>query len=135
MRPRSGQALLELALCAPVVVLLALGVAAVVQVQDAASGLDAATHAAASAASRAPNLLTAEAVARARFAAVVTGYPLRGAVLRISFRAFSRASEVTVISEAFVDLGWAGLVVPHRFGLRSLAVVRTEPWRTHRASA
>jgi uncharacterized protein (UPF0333 family) len=41
-----GQALLELALCAPVVILIAVGVAAVVQVQDASAGLDAATHAA-----------------------------------------------------------------------------------------
>ena len=59
MRWRSGQALLELALCAPVVLLLALGGAAVVQLQDATAGLDAATTAAAEMASRAPDPRTA----------------------------------------------------------------------------
>src|SRR5260370_35927331 len=114
MKFNRGQALLELALCAPVVTLLAIGVAAVVQVEDASAGLDAATHAAASVAARAPDSVTANSAARARFAAVLLAYPLRDATLGASFGRFSRADEVTVTSEASADIGWAGLVVPHR---------------------
>jgi Flp pilus assembly protein TadG len=135
MRWARGQALLELALCAPVLVLLALGVAAVVQVQDAAAGLDAATTAAASAASRAPDPITADLAARTRFASVVAAYPLRETVLHISLGSFSRATEVSVTADAFVDVAWAGLVLPHRFHLQSRTVIQLEPWRTHRAKA
>jgi len=129
-----GQALLELALCAPVVILLALGVAAVVQVQNAAAGLDAATNAAASAAARAPDPVTADVAARSRIADVVAGYPLSGATIRMSVGTFDRDTDVTATSEAFVEVGWAGLVSSHRVDLRSRAVMRLEPWRTHRAA-
>jgi Flp pilus assembly protein TadG len=135
MKLTRGQALLELALCAPVLILMAVGVAAVVQVEDASAGLEAATHAAASAAARAPDPVSADSVAHARFAAVVVAYPLYGATLRVSVGTFSRTAEVTATSEALVDIGWAGLVLPHRFELRSRAVVRLEPWRTHRMAA
>jgi Flp pilus assembly protein TadG len=135
LRLNRGQALLELALCAPVVILLGVGVAAVVQVEDASAGLDAATHAAASAGARAPDPVTADSAAHARFAAVQLAYPLRGATLEVSFGSFSRADDVTVTSEALVDIGWAGLVLPHRLEVRSRAVVRLEPWRTHRTAA
>ena len=131
MRKARGQALVELALCAPVLVLLAVGVAAVVQVHDAAAGLDAATHAAAGIAARAPDPLTADLTARARFEAVVAGYPLRGAVLHISVGAFSRSTDIVVTSTAVVDIGWSGLVVSHPVVLRSRAVMRLESWRTH----
>lgn len=133
MRRARGQALVELALCAPVIALLALGVAAVVQVEDATAGLDAATHAAASAAARSPDPITAAAAARSRFAAVVVAYPLRGATVDIALGGFSRATEATVTSRAFVDVAWAGLVLPHSFEVWSRAVMRVEPWRTHRA--
>ncbi len=132
MRSKRGQALLELALCAPVIVLLALGVAAVVQVEDAAAGLDAATHAALSAAARAPDAVSAAGAAEARFAAVVAGYPLRGATLHLSFGAFSRGAEISATSDAYVDVGWAALVLPHRLELQAQAAVHLEPWRTHR---
>jgi len=135
MKFNRGQALLELALCSPVVILLAVGVAAVVQVEDASAGLDAATHAAASVAARAPDSVTANSAAHARFAAVVLAYPLRGATLQVSFGGFSRADNVTVTSEALVDVGWARLVLPHQLEMRSRAVVRLEPWRTHRTAA
>jgi Flp pilus assembly protein TadG len=135
MRLDRGQALIELALCAPVVILLAVGVAAVVQVEDANAGLDAATHAAASVAARAPDPVTADSAAHARFAAVVVAYPLHGATLYISFGSFTRAADLTATAEAFVDVGWAGLVLPHQLELRAQAVVRLEPWRTHRTAA
>lgn len=134
MKLNRGQALLELALCAPVLILLAVGLAAVVQVEDASAGLDAATHAAASVAARAPDSMTANSAAHARFTAVVLAYPLRGATLQVSFGSFSRGDDVTVASEAWVDVGWAGLVLPHQLEVRSRAVVRLEPWRTHRSA-
>jgi hypothetical protein len=132
MRLKGGQALLELALCAPVVVLLAVGVAAVVQVEDARAGLEAATHAAASVAARAPDAVIANSAAHARFAAVVGAYPLHGATLQLSFGSFIRGDEVTVTSEALVDVGWAGLVLPRQLQVKSRAVVRLEQWRSHR---
>ena len=133
MRRARGQALVELALCAPVITLLSLGVAAVVQVEDASAGLDAATHAAASAAARAPNPITADTAARSRFAAVVAAYPLRGATVGIALGGFSRGTDVTATSHAYVDVGWAGLVLPNRFEVWSRTAMRVEPWRTHRA--
>ena len=134
MRRQGGQALLELALCAPVVMLLALGVAAVVQLQDAAAGLDAATQAAIEVASRAPDARSADSAAHTRFADVVSAYPLRAAVLRISFGDFSRDTDVTATSEALVDVDWAGLVLPGQFRIRSQGAVHLEWWRTHRAA-
>jgi Flp pilus assembly protein TadG len=132
VRKAKGQALVELALCAPVLVLLATGVAAVVQVQDAAAGLDAATHAAAGVAARAPDPLTADLTAHARFDAVVAGYPLRGARVHISVGTFSRSTDIVATSTAVVDIGWSGLVASHPVVLRSRAVTRLESWRTHR---
>jgi Flp pilus assembly protein TadG len=131
VRKARGQALVELALCAPVLLLLAIGVATVVQVQDAAAGLDAATHAAAGIAARAPDPLTANLTANARFEAVVAGYPLRGAILQISVGTFSRSTDIVATSTAAVDISWSSLVVSHPVVLRSRAVMRVESWRTH----
>ncbi|HXI95084.1 MAG TPA: TadE/TadG family type IV pilus assembly protein, partial [Candidatus Acidoferrum sp.] len=72
-----GQSLVELAVCAPLIVLLTLGTAAAVQVVDASAGLQAATQAAAAEASRAPDAATAERTALARFEVMVADYPLR----------------------------------------------------------
>lgn len=135
MRSNRGQALLELALCAPVVVVLALGVTAVVLVEDANAGLDAATRAALSAAARAPDPVTAQAAAQARFSAVVAGYPLRRASLHLSFGTFSRGADVSATSDAYVDVGWAALVLPRRLELKARGVIQLEPWRTHRTAA
>lgn len=135
MRKARGQALVELALCAPVLVLLAVGVAGVVQVQDAEAGLDAATHAAAGVAARAPDPLTADLTAHARFDAVVAGYPLRGATLQISVGNLTRSAEIVATSNAIVDIGWSSVVMSHGFVLRSRAVTRIEAWRTHRTAS
>jgi len=106
-----GQALVELALCAPVVMMLALGSVAVVQIQDAAAGLEAAQQ---------------------RFAAVASDYPLRAATIRLSAGDFSRAGELVASSSAIVDIGWAAMGLPSRISLRATAVWRIEPWRTRR---
>lgn len=107
MRGQRGQGLVELALCAPIVILLTLASVAIVQVHDAASGLEAATQAAASAATRAPDAATAIAVAERRFASVVKLYPLRSPAVIVTVGDFPRAGEVGVEASAYVDLAWA----------------------------
>lgn len=125
-----GQALVELALCAPVVMVLALGSVAVVQIQDAAAGLEAATEAAASAAVRAPDPIAAAAAAQQRFAAVATSYPLQAATIHISVGDFNRAGELVASSSAIVDIGWVAMGLPSRISLRARATGKIEPWRT-----
>lgn len=104
MRPQRGQALLELALCAPVILALALGAVSAVRVLDAQSGLKAATDAAVSAAVRAPNLDAAIAAAQATFAGVVAAYPLRNAVIDMATPTFIRGSRLSAQASALVDL-------------------------------
>ena len=128
-----GQSLVELAVCAPLVVLLTLGTAAAVQVIDASAGLQAATQAAAAAASRAPDAVNAESAARARFQAMVADYPLRSPHLSITSGGFSRTDEVVATASGAVDISWAGLFLPGRLTLSSRAVVPLEAWRSHGA--
>jgi Flp pilus assembly protein TadG len=131
MRGSRGQALVELALCAPVVLLLGLGLAGVVEVADASAGLNAATEAAVATAARAPDAAAAEAAARARFAAVVAAYPLKSPALTLSETGFARGSVITASAVAFVDLGWESVVaIPVRVDLRASASTEVDPWRT-----
>jgi Flp pilus assembly protein TadG len=132
MRAARGQALIELALCAPLVVLLALGTVASIQVAGARAGLEAATQAAAEAAARAPNAETAVAAASDRFQRVVANYPVRSATLVLSVGAFDRNGMVTASSSASVDIAWAALLVlPSRLTLRSQVRLSLESWRSH----
>jgi len=94
-----GQALVELAVCAPVVLLLTLGAVASVQLIDARAGLDAATKAAAAAAARAPDPATADSSARARFESMVAGFPLSSTQLSLSVGKFGRTDASLVSSE------------------------------------
>jgi Flp pilus assembly protein TadG len=133
---RRGQALVELAICVPVVMLLALGGAAVVQIADAKTGLEAATQAAVAAASRAPNPASAQAAAQERFASMVASYPLRSASLMVSFGGFERSAQVNAISQGSVDVGWAFLLpIRTPVVLEARATARLESWRSRRASA
>ena len=134
MRVHRGQALIELALCAPLVILLALGTVASIQVASARAGLDAATRAAAEVAARAPNAEAALAAGHERFTEVVTGYPVRSATLVLSVGDFSRAASVTASSSASIDIAWAAfLVFPGRLTIRSQVRLALEPWRSHTA--
>jgi Flp pilus assembly protein TadG len=115
------------------VILLALGTVAAVQVAGARAGLDAATQAAADAAARAPDPVTAAAAAQERFTALVGNSPIRSATLTVSLGDFDRAGHVTASSSARVDLGWAAmLLLPSQITLQSHVMVSLEPWRTHR---
>lgn len=134
MRCSRGQALLELALCAPIVMLLALGTVAIVQLAGARAGLEAATQAAADAAARASNATSALTDAQVRFRSVVASYPLQSATLIVSVGDFNRAGVVAASSSARVGLDWAAfLLMPSQVTLRFQVVVPLEPWRTHMA--
>jgi Flp pilus assembly protein TadG len=133
-RGHKGQSMVELALCAPIILLLSLGAAATAQVADANAGLQAATQGAAAAAARAPDATTAESDAQQRFGSMIAGYPLRAAALRLTLGDFSRAEQIVASGSGSVDIAWAAFFLPGRVMLRSTAVVHLEPWRTHRAS-
>ena len=129
MKGQRGQGLVELALCAPIVILLTLATVAIVRVDDAAAGLEAATQAAASVAARASDSSNAVQDAERRFAAVVKLYPLRSPAVIVTVGDFLRSGEVSVASSAFVDLGWAaGLSRDVR--LESRVVLHLDRWRS-----
>jgi len=129
MKNQRGQGLVELALCAPLVIVLTLAAVAIVQIEVAATGLEAATQAAAAAAARAPDASTAITLAERRFAAVVKLYPLRSPAVSVRVGDFSRSGSVTVESTAFVDLAWAaGLSGTAR--LQSKVELGLDRWRS-----
>ena len=125
-----GQSLLELAVCAPLIVLLTLGTTAAVQVIDASAGLQAATQAAAAEAARAPDAASAERAASARFQAMLADYPLRSPHLSISSGGFGRTDQVIAAASGAVDISWAGLFFQRRLTLSSRAAVPVESWRS-----
>ncbi len=126
-----GQALVELAVCAPIALILGLGAAASVQVAEASAGLAAATQSAAAAAARAPDRTAAQTAARSRFAAIVAAYPLRQASLSLDDGGLVRGGTVIATSTAQVDAGWAALVfTPRTFTLHASATAEVEPWRS-----
>jgi Flp pilus assembly protein TadG len=127
-----GQALIELAVCMPVVLLLGLGAAGVVEVADASSGLRAATEAAVDAASRAPDARLARDLAHERFASVVAAYPIKSPTFSLVEYGFARGSTLTGTATGVVDLGWEAMsFLPAAVDLRATATMRIEPWRTH----
>jgi len=130
-----GQSLVELAVCAPLVTLLALGTVTLVQLAEAREGLEAATQAAVDAAARAPDAAGATAAARERFVALVGGYPLMDPTLRVSLGDFERGGVVVADSTASVDLGWGGFLgLPGRVVLVASAETRIEEWRSRAPS-
>jgi Flp pilus assembly protein TadG len=127
-----GQALIELAICAPVMTLLALGAVALVQVTDAKAGLEGATQAAAAAAARAPDADAARVAGEAQFRSVIDAYPLAGARLKLSLGSFERGTTLTAESAGAVEVGWAGILgLPQRIALSATAKTRIDSWRTH----
>ena len=133
MRASRGQSLVELAVCAPLVLLLALGAAAVVRLQDAESGLEAATQAAAITAARAPDASAAQASAQSRFAAVVSAYPVSDPRLSLDTGTFVRGTNLTATGSGRVDLGSASLAgLPPGISISSSVSVPLQWWRSHR---
>ncbi|HVS48900.1 MAG TPA: hypothetical protein VHJ99_08365 [Candidatus Dormibacteraeota bacterium] len=126
-----GQSFVELAVSAPVILLLALGASATVQIVDARAGLDAATQAAAAEVARAPDPTRAQAAAQVRFSSMVTSYPLRLTRLNVTLGHFNRTDQVVAIASGTVDISWAALLLPSRLTLESRASVPLESWRSH----
>ncbi|HUZ88046.1 MAG TPA: TadE/TadG family type IV pilus assembly protein [Candidatus Baltobacterales bacterium] len=123
--------MVELALCAPVVVLLALGAAAIAQIADARAGLDAATQAAAAVAARSADPSSAREAAQAQFDAVVAAYPLDGCTLRLDLGTFGRNGVVHAASSGSIDLAWASLLpFPAQVHLEASSAADLEPYRT-----
>ena len=126
-----GQSLVELAVCAPVVILLALGSVAIVRIVDARAGLEAATQAAAAEAARAPDPVTAERAAQARFAAMITSYPVESPALHVTFSSFTRTDEVEATSSGRVQVSWSAPGVFGGLTIASSIAIPLEPWRSH----
>jgi Flp pilus assembly protein TadG len=133
---RRGQALVELALCLPVLLLLALGATQLVRLAVARAGLDAATSAAVAAAAREPNAAAAVAAGRASFAGVAAGYGLGPtAVLNLDPGAFGRGARIVATGRADLVLGLAGVSgLKPSWRLTATASSRIEDWRTRPAA-
>lgn len=119
-----GQALVELALVAPVVLVLALGAVTVVQVYEGDSGLRAATEAALSAAARAQDEPSAIAAAKSTFASVIASYQVRAADLTLADGGFARGAQLTADSTALVDIATGSIA------LHVHEMLTVEPWRS-----
>lgn len=132
MRDGTGQALLELALCAPVVLVLGLGAVAAVEVFDAESGLQAATDAAVAAAARQPDAASASVEAQRVFESVVASYPLlQTAKLSANVNTFGRGNSLAADSSAEVDIAGESIAfLPSRMTLRAHAAAVIEPYRS-----
>ena len=133
---RRGQALVELAVTMPVLLLLVFGGAALARLADARAGLDAATAAALSEAVRAPDPAAAEAAGGLRFGALVAPYPLDAPSLALDLGDFRRGATATAVASASVDLAFAPVPgIPRKVVLHSSASARIEPWRSRSAPA
>ncbi len=126
-----GQALVEFALCAPVLAALALGAVLVVRVADGRAGLDEATATAAAVAARAPDARSAETTARSSFSSIAAGYPLETPTVALDLQGFARGATVSATGTADVSLDLAPLPgLPRTVRLGSVARSRVQPWRT-----
>lgn len=126
-----GQANLELALCLPVLVLLAFGAVVVVRAADARAGLDQATAAAAAVAARAPDAGSGTAAAQATFAAIAAGYPLTSPELTLSLGGFDRGGTLVATGSALVGVDLVPAPgLPRSLRLTSSARSQIQPWRS-----
>ncbi|HKV87107.1 MAG TPA: TadE/TadG family type IV pilus assembly protein [Candidatus Dormibacteraeota bacterium] len=131
-----GQSLVELAICAPLVMLLAMGAVSLVHLAESREGLEAATQAAVAAAARAPDPVSARRAARDVFTSMVGGFPLTAPTLRLSLGDFARGGRIVAESSATVDLAWGGLPgIPGHMTLNATAESLVEQWRSHASPA
>lgn len=134
MRTR-GQALVELAVTLPLLLLLAFGAAQFVRLAIARAGLEAATAAAVAAAARAPDASAATVAAKAAFAGVAGGYQNDpSTVLTVDPGTFQRGGTIAVQATSSLDLGFSGVpALRARWRLISTATARVEDWRSRAA--
>ena len=127
----SGQALVELAVVLPLLLLVALGGVEFARLALARTGLDAATAAAAASAARAPDAATASKSAGLAFAGVAGGYGLNGAQVTIAGGSFQRGGRVTATGRCTFALGFSGVpALRAAWSLRSSVSARIEDWRS-----
>lgn len=133
---RRGQALVELAVCLPVLLLVAIGAVQFVRLAVARAGLDAATAAAVAAAAREPTGAAAIAAGEAAFDGVAAGYDLGPtAVLNVDPGDFGRGAQFTATARVDLVLGLAGITgLAPAWRLTSAASARVEDWRSRPAS-
>jgi Flp pilus assembly protein TadG len=133
---RRGQALVELAVCLPVLLLVAFGAVQFVRLAVARAGLDAATSAAVAAAARAPTAGAAVATGRAAFDGVAAGYDLGPtAVLSLDPGDFGRGARFSATARADLFLGLGGVSgVDPAWRLTATASARVEDWRSRPAA-
>jgi len=129
--PRSGQALVELALCLPLLLLLggtAWSAATLVQAREE---LDLACAAAASSAARAPDASAAQDAARIAFAQALSGDPPQTSNLRLDLGAFQRGGVMEAYASAVWPVG-SGLssLLPLQITLVASSAAVIEPWRS-----
>jgi Flp pilus assembly protein TadG len=129
---RRGQALVELAVSLPVLLLLALGATQFVRLALTRAGLDAATAAAVAVAARAPSAATAGLDGKAAFDGVSAGYGLgRSATVTVAAGDFPRGGHVSASAHADVSLGFSGIpALDLSWRLSSSASARVEDWRS-----
>jgi Flp pilus assembly protein TadG len=134
---RRGQALVELAVSLPLLLLLLLGAAQFVRLALNRAGLDAATAAAAAAAARAPSAATASAAGRLAFAGVASGYGLDpSATVAVSTADFQRGGTLTAAARADLNLGFSAIpALSLGWKLSSSASARVEDWRSRPAGS
>lgn len=131
MRPRGGQAMVELALVLPAIVAVGFGTVEVARVADARAGLDGAAMAAAAAAARAPSAATAASSAQAAFDASAAPYPLGRAALSLDLGGFARGGTVVARATAAIPLDMLPVPgLPRSLELSSVAVARVQEWRS-----
>jgi Flp pilus assembly protein TadG len=131
---RRGQALVELAVTLPVLMILAFGGVEFVRLGIARAGLDAATAGAVAAAARAPDATTAASAATAAFAGVAQGFRLDSPTLSVRVGTFRRGATISATGFSDLDLGFSGVrALRLHWHLRSTASARVEDWRSRSA--
>ena len=130
-----GQALIELALVLPVLLVYALSILAVGQIVREYMAVRAASTQAAFAAARAPSLAQAQSVAPSAAAEAVAGSGVKDFRLSLDAGTFPRGGVVTTIATGYVDLGsfpLAEVYLGRRFRLQWQAHALIEPYRSRR---
>jgi len=134
-RPQRGQALVELALVLPVLLVYALSILAVGQIVREYMAVRAAATQAAFAAARAPSLAQAKGVAPSAAMEAIAGNGVKDFTLKLDAGTFPRGGVVTTTASGYVDLGsfpLAETFLGRRFSLQWQAHALIEPYRSRR---
>jgi Flp pilus assembly protein TadG len=132
---QGGQAVIELALVLPVLLIYALGILAVGEIVREYTAVRAAATQAAFAAARAPSLVEARQAGGVAAHEAVAGAPVQDFVIQVDAGTFARGGVVTTMAAGYVDLGAfpaAEAFLGRRFHLEWRAHALIEPYRSRR---